>query len=464
MALWTFKEIATALKVEPLLAEDIHGISIDSRQVSPGDLFIAIDGAQNDGHQYVEMAFKKGAVGAIVHKKLPNMDQKRLFMVEDTQKALYQLADAARLRMMGKVIAITGSVGKTGLKECLAHILKGQGKIHYTQGNLNNHFGLPLTLCRMPKDTDYGIFEIGMNHAGEITPLVQLLNPHIAAITAIAEAHAEFFDGARDIAKAKAEIFLGFEGEGRVLLPGDDEQADYLTQCAIDADVSTIATFGTTTNRNYCARNIKIDLQGSQFDVVMSYEGLSHNFKAHTQTWGRHYVLTAIAALGLVHLAEGDVEKAVERLAAFTNPKGRGAILQTQLQGKPLTLIDDAYNANESSMKAALSLFENSEIPQSTRYAILGEMLELGIKSADAHLALRESILKANLNHLWLVGTDIYPLYQVLKNDMDVTYKENIKDILPHITETLPANAWLLVKGSHGSHVYKLVEEINKNQ
>lgn len=464
MALWTFKAIAAALKTEPLLTEEVHGISIDSRQITQGDLFIAIDGAQNDGHQYVEMAFKKGAVGAIVHKEVPNVDQNRLFMVEDTQKALYQLADAARNRMMGKIIAITGSVGKTGLKECLAHILSGQGEIHYTQGNLNNHFGLPLTLCRMPKETDYGIFEIGMSHAGEITSLVQLLNPHIAAITAIAEAHAEFFDGPQDIAKAKAEIFLGFEGEGRVLLPGDDEQADYLTQCAIDADVSTIATFGTTTNRNYCARNITMDLQGAYFDVVMSYEGFSRHFKARTQTWGRHYVLTAIAALGLVHLAEANIEKAIAHLATFTNPKGRGAMMQIKFQDKPITLIDDAYNANEASMRAALSLFENSAIKQSARYALLGEMLELGEKSADIHLALRESILKANLSHLWLVGKDMHLLYQALKDDISVTYKENIGDIQADIQNHLPADAWFLVKGSHGSYVYKLVEEITKNQ
>ncbi|MFV0431832.1 MAG: UDP-N-acetylmuramoyl-tripeptide--D-alanyl-D-alanine ligase [Alphaproteobacteria bacterium] len=458
MALWTFEEVADVLNLSPFSTKKIHNLSIDSRNIAKGDLFIAIKGDQFDGHDYVQMALKNGAAGAIVGKNMPNIDKNRLFIVEDTQKALYDLARAARSRMRGKIMAITGSVGKTGLKEAAAHILQGQGKIHYTEGNLNNHLGLPLSLCRMPRDTDFGIFEIGMNHAGEITPLVQLLRPHIAAITAIAEAHAEFFDGPQDIAKAKAEIFLGFEGEGRVLLPGDDDWADFLMQEAIDAGVSTIVTFGTTTNRNYCARRIELGLEGAKFDVHMGFGSFNENFKCYTKTWGYHYVLTAVAALGLVHLAGGDVHKANERLASFSNPKGRGEITQIPLKnGKNITLVDDAYNANEVSMKAALSVFESSQIPTENRYILLGEMLELGDKSEHAHMALKEHIIGANPQKLWLVGKAMQPLYEALKNDISVSYSEKIDDIMDEVQNDLTNQSWLLVKGSHGSYVYKMV-------
>ncbi len=458
MALWHFNEIAEAIGAENKGQAIIEGISIDSRSVKKGDLFIALAGEHFDGHNYVEAAFEKGAAAAIVHKKCTNIEPSKLLYVEDSQKALYDLAKAARLRAKARIVAITGSVGKTGLKEALGHILKGQGKIHYTLGNLNNHLGLPLSLARMPQDADFGIFEIGMNHSGEITPLVQLLNPHIAAITAIANAHTEFFASTKEIAKAKAEIFLGFSGEGRVLLPGDDEYYDDLLHYARHADVSVITSFGTNTLHDYAARHVDIQAKGSSFEAYIRQGTQSQIYKAQTAAWGQHYVLNAIAALGLVHLLGADMEKAVENLADFSNPKGRGQIINSRYNQIPFTLIDDAYNANEESMKASLSLFHSSEIAPQKRYAILGEMLELGEASKAAHLSLVEAIKQAKLEKLWLIGEAMQPLYDALKADMNVVYLPNIDEIIDNPKKVIQEDIWLLIKGSHGSNVHKIVD------
>ncbi len=459
-ALWHFGEVAQAVGAHNTHEGTIYGISIDSRAVKEGDLFIALAGDNFDGHNYVKAALKNGAAAAIIHKECAHIDSARLFWVEDTQKALYDLAKAARLRSKARIAAITGSVGKTGLKEALAHILEGQGNIHYTQGNLNNHLGLPLSLARMPKDTDFGLFEIGMNHSGEITPLVQLLKPHVAAITAIANAHSEFFASTKEIAKAKAEIFLGFSGEGRVLLPGDDEHYDDLLHYARHADISVITSFGTNTLHDYAARHIETHGHGSHFDAYIRSGNSSQIYKAKTAAWGHHYVLNAIAALGLVHLLGGDLEKAVSRLADFSNPQGRGQIIKACYGDISFTLIDDAYNANEESMKASLSLFHHSQTPPQKRYAILGEMLELGENSPAAHLALAESIKQAELEKLWLIGKAMQPLYAHLKDSMNVVYEESIAPIINHPESLIAADIWLLAKGSHGSQIHKIVDKL----
>lgn len=461
MALWSYNEVALATGAQISENNLIEGISIDSRHIKKGDLFIALEGVHHDGHNHIQSALDKGATAALVHKKCPHIPLKNLITVSDTQKALYDLAKAARLRSKGRIVAITGSVGKTGLKEALAHILQGQGHIHCTKGNLNNHLGLPLSLARMPQNADFGLFEIGMNHSGEITPLVQLLNPHVAAITAIAMAHAEFFDDIMDIAKAKAEIFLGFSGEGRVLLPGDDELYDYLFQMARHADASVITSFGTNTLHDYAARHIHIGLEGSHFDAYIRTGNHSQIHKVKTAAWGHHYVLNAIAALGLVHLLGADMEQAVERLSDFSNPKGRGEIIKTAYKGKNFTLVDDAYNANEESMKASLSLFKNSSIPPHKRYAILGEMLELGDKSLNAHLALVEPIKEAQIKKIWLIGEAMYPLVNELTPFMEVIYVQNIEGLLEKPELLLNDDIWLLAKGSHGSGVHKIVQKLS---
>ncbi len=462
MILWSFNEVALATKAEISENNLIKGLSIDSRTVKKGDLFIALQGEYHDGHDHIQSALDKGAVGALVHKKCPAIPNKNLITVHNTQKALYNLAKAARLRSSARIVAITGSMGKTGLKEAMAHILEGQSKVHYTEGNLNNHLGLPLTLARMPQDTDFGLFEIGMNHRGEITPLVQLLQPHIATITAIANAHSEFFASTKEIAKAKAEIFLGFAGEGRVLLPGDDEHYDYLFQMARHADVSVIKSFGTNTLHDYAARNIKTTLEGSFFDAYIGSGKYSEVHKTKTKAWGDHYVLNAIAALGLVHLIGADMKKAVENLADFSNPAGRGKIIKCTHNDISFTLVDDAYNANEESIKASLSLFHNSSIPAHKRFVVLGEMLELGEQSIVSHLALVEPIKQAQLERIWLIGENMYPLYGELKSHMDVTYLQNIESLLENPALLLEEDIWLLAKGSHGSGVHKIVKKLRE--
>ncbi len=457
MGLWTIKEIATATKANYTNNADIDNVCIDSRMVKAKDLFIAIKGAHSDGHDYVKAALDQGAAAAIVHKKIDGLDSSKLIIVNDTYQALLDLAKAARIRSHAKIVAITGSVGKTGLKDMLAAILELQGQCHKTTGNLNNHFGLPLSLCRMPKDTDFGIFEIGMNHAGEITPLVRLLSPHIAVITAIGHAHMEFFSSKQDIAAAKAEIMLGFQGEGRILLPGDDEEFEFLLQKAKQADVSVIKSFGSTTNHDYYGRNPLLSATQSRFDFGMQQQ----HFDVSLNAWGIHYVKTATAALGLVHMLHADMDKAIDALTTFENPKGRGRICPKQYNNQSFTMIDDAYNANLDSMKAALSIFSHSHINPQYRYAILGEMLELGEQSAAMHLALLKPILKAELAKIWLTGKNMQPLYEALKlQHADVTYYPDIQPLLDEPGIFAHQDAWILCKGSFGSNIWKIVEAI----
>lgn len=458
MSLWTVKEVADATKASYGNNADIDNICIDSRAAQAGDLFIAIDGEHSDGHDYVKAAFDKGAVAALVHKPIDNVDISKLIMVKDTYQALLNLAKAARIRSHAKIVAITGSVGKTGLKDMLAFALNTQGRCHKTIGNLNNHFGLPLSLCRMPKNTDFGIFEIGMNHAGEITPLVRLLMPHIATITAIGHAHMEFFNSKQDIAAAKAEIMLGFNGEGRILLPGDDEEFEFLLEKAKHADISVIKSFGSTTNHDYYGRNVSLSPVQSRFTFGMQQE----HFEVSLKAWGMHYVKTAVATLGLVHMLKADIHKAMEALSSFENPKGRGRICSKQYQNAQFTIIDDAYNANMDSMKAALSIFSHSEIAPSNRYAILGEMLELGKQSDNMHLALLEPILAAKLAKIWLVGTHMQPLYEALKlQHSNVTYYADVKPLLNDQSIFAHQDAWVLCKGSFGSNIWKIVESLS---
>ncbi len=457
MSLWTIKEVASATKSSYICDSNIDNIAIDSRSIQTGDLFIAIKGEHSDGHDYVKAALDQGAVAAIVHRSIDGVDSSKLIMVKNTYQALLDLAKAARIRSHAKIVAITGSVGKTGLKDMLASVLAKQGNCHKTIGNLNNHFGLPLSLCRMPKNTDFGIFEIGMNHAGEITPLVRLLMPHIAVITAIGHAHMEFFNSKQDIAAAKAEIMLGFQGEGRILLPGDDEEFEFLLQKARDADISVIKSFGSTTNHDYYGRNASLSATESHFNFSMQQQ----HFNVALKAWGAHYVKTATAALGLVHMLKADLHAAIESLRDFENPKGRGRVSQKQYNNQNFTIIDDAYNANMDSMKAALSIFSHSDIQPKHRYAILGEMLELGDQSEAMHLALLEPILQADLSKIWLIGEHMQPLYQTLKQQHShVEYYKNVQNLLDDPSIFAHNDAWVLCKGSFGSNIWKIVEHV----
>ncbi len=457
MRLWTIKEIAEATKATYTQDAEIFGVSIDSRQIKQGDIFIAIKGEQFDGHDYVQTALEQGAAAVLIQKEMPELDQSKLIMVEDTYKALWQLAKAARIRSRAKIVAITGSVGKTGLKDMLAHILGSQASCHKTMGNLNNHFGLPLSLCRMPKETEFGIFEIGMNHAGEITPLVRLLMPHIAVITNIGHAHMEFFDNIQAVASAKAEIMLGFNGEGRILLPGDNAEFEFLLSKAQEADISVIKSFGSTTNQDYYGRNLALNVNESRFKFGNGQEHFDVSLKA----WGAHYVQTATAALGVIHMLQLDLSKAIDVLKDFENPKGRGKISLIKHQDQQFHLIDDAYNANMDSMKAALSIFAHSDIDPKMRYGIFGEMLELGDHSETMHLTLIEPIMQANLAKIWLVGKAMEPLYNALKKQHDhIIYLENVQPLLDDFSGFAHQDIWLLCKGSFGSNIWKIVQQL----
>ena len=331
--LWTLDAFvdATGGKAQGDAGAEITGISIDSRTLSPGDAFIAIKGDRLDGHDYVAAALEAGASLALVAaerlSELPS--QGRYVVVEDPLEAMRRLGIAARDRSSARIVAVTGSVGKTGTKEALRLTLEPSGKVHASVASFNNHWGVPLTLARMPADTEFGVFEIGMNHADEIRPLVKMVRPHVAVITTVQPVHLEFFDSVEQIAKAKAEIFEGLEPGGVAILNRDNRQFDLLKFLASTAGVGQIHTFGESPEADSHLEKMVAFPGGSSVDARILGQEITYKIGAA----GRHHVKNSLAVLTAVHDLGADLAKAGLALDAMRSPKGRGAVTRLPVQG-----------------------------------------------------------------------------------------------------------------------------------
>ncbi|MEZ5648413.1 MAG: UDP-N-acetylmuramoyl-tripeptide--D-alanyl-D-alanine ligase [Alphaproteobacteria bacterium] len=360
-ALWTHETIVTAINSADVRPFSATGVSIDSRTVMPGDLFVALKGPRFDGHDFVEEAFKKGAVAAIVEENYKNSTNKGvLLQIEDTMKALRDLATAARARSRAKIIAVTGSVGKTSTKEMIKLALAQSGETYANVGNLNNDIGLPLSLARLPTDAVYAIFELGMNHPGELAPLSDLLRPHLAVITTVEAVHIEFFTSEEAIADEKAEVMSGLEVGGAVVLNRDNRHFMRLLGAAKGFGVSHVIDFGS--HSEAAVRLLDYSLHGNSSAVSASIEGKYVEYGLAAP--GRHWISNSLAALAAVHGIGGNIDKAAVALAKLEAPKGRGQHRQIALPaygtGAFLTLIDEAYNASPASVCAALSVLERT--------------------------------------------------------------------------------------------------------
>jgi UDP-N-acetylmuramoyl-tripeptide--D-alanyl-D-alanine ligase len=464
--LWTTAEMVAVMDGRPsgqTLPEGVTGISIDSRSISPGEAFFAIKGDRVDGHDFATTAVANGAALMVVSEaKLPALGRLTvpMIVVEDVLLALGKLAVAARARSHGQIVAVTGSVGKTTTKEILRAVLSPSGKVHAAVASFNNHWGVPLTLARMPADAAFGVFEIGMNHADEIRPLVKMVRPHVAVITTIAAAHLGHFKNLDEIAAAKAEIFEGLEPGGVALLNRDIKQYGYLERMAQEAGVETVLTFGQHAKADFQLADFEGTADGSTIWAVLGSETVEVQIGAP----GRHIAENAIACLGVVALFGANLEAARAALADIRPVKGRGERHRLGLGEGHLTLIDESYNANPASMRAAIALLATSE-PElaGRRIAVLGDMLEMGEFSASVHEDLAGPLLAAGIEHVWLAGAEMAALRDALPDSVQVEYRPATAELVDHVVRSVIPGDVLMVKSSLGLGFGKIVAALIDN-
>ncbi len=457
--LWTMPDLIAAMHARPIgnLPAGITGISIDSRSISRGEAFFAIKGDRVDGHDYASVALANGASMLVVSEgKLPAMGRlvAPMLVVDDVLAAMVRLGMAARDRSRAKVIAVTGSVGKTTTKEMLRHVLSACGTVHASAASFNNHWGVPLTLARMPENTDFGVFEIGMNHPDEIRPLVKMVRPHIAIVTTVAAAHLGNFRDLDEIAAAKAEIFEGVSPGGHAIINLDNDKYPLLEAAAQAAGVAHVHGFGSDARADFRLAEYVAD--GASGQLWASVAG--HTYEVTLGAPGRHIAENAVAVLGAAHLAGADMPAVVEAMASLTPEKGRGRRYRLSVGGGTATLIDESYNANPASMRAAIALLRDAA-PQGEgrRIAVLGDMLEMGVHSAEVHADLSGPLMASGIRSIWLAGPEMASLRDSLSGDLDVVHAENVDALLPMVVKSLRPGDVIMVKSSNGTGSGRIV-------
>ncbi len=456
--LWTASEAARATGGKALGAWQASNVSIDSRSVEPGAIFIALQGAR-DGHEYVAEALAKGAAAAMVTRVPPRLaDNAPLLIVEDTQAGLENLARAARARVDAVVLGVTGSVGKTGTKEMLRTALGNQGRVHAAERSLNNHLGVPLTLARMPRDTGYAVLEIGMNHPGEIAPLARLARLDVAVITAVAPVHLAAFANVDEIARAKAEIFDGLKPGGGAVINRDTETFGILRRAAAAAG-ARILTFGASADSGFRCRSIRVD--GNATTVEASAGGAGLKFRLGAP--GRHLAFNALAVLAAVDAAGADATKAARALARWRVPPGRGSRFRVHpVPGNSgwIEVVDESYNANPTSMGAAFDVLAMSTPTGGRRIAILGDMLELGRDEIALHAGLARHPAMGGIDVVHTVGSLMRALHAELPDDRSGEWFESAEALADRVAGLLDIGDVAMVKGSAATGLGRVVEAI----
>ncbi len=462
--LWTIDEFMSAIDGRPVgeMPEGVDGISIDTRTLEKGDAFFAIKGENMDGHDYLANAMRAGAAVAVVDEtKLVSLGSLKmpLLVVSDVLAAMQRLGQVARMRSKAQIIAVTGSVGKTSTKEMLRSVLGATGKVHASAASYNNHWGVPLTLARMPRDARFGVFEIGMNNPGEITPLVAMVRPHIAIITNIAAAHIGAFDTIEDIARAKAEIYTGVVPGGYALINHDDRRYTLLRDLANEASIEHLNSFGTKRGSEFWIREMVPSSEGTKMSVRLNGET---DVEYEVNLPGEHMAMNSAAVLGAAVLAGADLDKTKDAFGKLTPTEGRGARYVLGGSGAMgITVIDESYNANPASMEAGLKLLANFEgVKTKRRIAVLGDMLELGRQSKKLHEALAAPISAAGVDLVFLVGPEMEHLCKILPKDKLGGYFKDAATLIPRLKETMKAGDVLMLKASKSVGFAKVVEEL----
>ena len=457
--LWSMSDLvaATDATVDGAAPEGITGISIDTRTLAQGDLFVALCD-QRDGHDFVEAAFKAGAAAALVSRMYARRaGDGALLRVEDPLAALTRLGQAARIRSNARIVAVTGSVGKTGTKEMLRIALDELGKTHAAEKSFNNHWGVPLTLARMPADAEFGVFEIGMNHAGEIAPLAQMVRPHVVVITTVEPVHIENFpNGIDGVAEAKAEILTGLVPGGTAVLPKDSAHFDMLRERAT-ALGANVRSFGFVDGAD--VRALQVELSPSGSSVIAGLDTRRFPYKLGAP--GEHYVRNSLAVLAAILGLKADAMRTLPALARIAAPAGRGARHVLALEGGNALLIDESYNANPASVRAALATLGMTPREEyARRVAVLGDMLELGEAAAELHRGLKEGVDAAGVDLVLACG----PMMRLLLSDLDGAkqgaWAETSAGLVEPLLGAVKAGDVVMIKGSLGSRMAPLVEAL----
>src|SRR5262245_12270725 len=461
-ALWTLDALSTAMRAERAgsLPAELSGVSIDSRSLAKGDAFFAIQGENRDGHDFVESALKSGAgLAVIASGQQMRFAGAPLLIVPDVLEGLRDLARAARARMHGKVVAVTGSVGKTGTKDALRLALSADGETHTSIASYNNHWGVPLSLARCPEGAKYAVFEIGMNHAGEITPLTKLVRPRVAIITGIEPVHLEYFGSVEKIADAKAEIFAGVEADGAAVLNRDNGQYARLAAAAKTAKIGRIISFGEHADAD--ARLLRVSLHTDYSAVEARILGQVVTYKLGAP--GRHLVLNSLAVLSAVSLVGADLALSALALGNLRPASGRGARIVLTVPGGNALLIDESYNANPASMRAAIALLGQATIgKRGRRVAVLGDMLELGASGPELHRALADPIEAAGIDVVFCSGPLMQVLWEALPSHVRGGYAETAAGLEASVLDAVRAGDAIMVKGSLGSKMGPIVKALER--
>ena len=454
--LWTAQEIAEATGGSVHGGFEANGVAFDSREIEGGELFVAMKGELTDGHNFLDRAFASGAAGALVSQEIsqPHVH------VSDTTQALNDLGRASRSRSQARICGVTGSVGKTGTKEALFAALdrSAPGRAHRSVKSYNNHTGVPLSLARMPREARYGVFEMGMNHAGELAALTQHARPHVAIVTAIAPAHREFFASDEEIADAKGEIFQGLEKGGTALVPFDSPHRDRLIAAARPHGAK-ILTFGFGAGADIRAREwIGAASGGTLVSAVLPTAELTYTISQP----GEHWVSNSLAVLGAVEALGGDLAAAGLALADMAGLKGRGERHRVALGGGEALLIDESYNANPSSMRATLKTLAAEKV-SGRRIAVLGSMKELGRESDEFHAGLAEPVA-ACVDYVILVGQEMEALAKALGQKVNMTHVPDAASAIHPLREAVRPGDAVLVKGSNSVRLAALVEALTSGK
>lgn len=454
-ALWSAAEIAEATGGKASTGFAASGVAFDSREVGQGDLFVALSGESTDGHRFLDGAFANGAEGALTERAI---DQPHI-LVPDTAQALRALGGAARARVEAKIIGVTGSAGKTGTKEMLFAALdrSSRGRAHRSLKSYNNHVGVPLSLARMPRDTAFGIFEMGMNHSGELSDLTQLVRPDIAIVTTIAPAHVEFFPDEVAIARAKAEIFEGLTDGGTAIIPRDSPHFELLRDAAFDQGAKIIS-FGFHEHADARAVETLDRPAGSHVTAQIGGAMLCYRISQP----GRHIVANSLAVLAAVEAVGGDLASAGLALAELQGLAGRGARHEIPHAGGTILLIDESYNANPASMKAAIAALASA--PRDRRIAVLGGMKELGVKSEGYHAEIAPLLAEAKIDDAIFVGPEFEKLVEKLGTGLEgparFAHCEDADEAIRLLAGRIEGGEAVLVKGSNSVGLSRLVSAL----
>jgi UDP-N-acetylmuramoyl-tripeptide--D-alanyl-D-alanine ligase len=460
-ALWTADELVAATdgKIVGTVGKLLNGVSIDTRTIADGDIFVAIKGESHDAHDFVVKALGAGAGLAIVSRVSDEMKAAGplLVVINDPLRGLERIGRASRKRSPARIVAVTGSVGKTSTKEMLRVALAASGATHASAASFNNHWGVPLTLARMPRECAYGVFEIGMNHAGEITPLVDMVKPHAAIITNVAPVHIGNFNSVDEIADAKAEIFSGVVAGGYAVINRDNAFFDHLAAAARAHGVENVVTFGTHEKAD--VRSERVVLHETCCCVTADVMGEKLIYKLGMP--GAHMALNSLAVLAAVKLMGADLARASLALAVAEASKGRGVQQYFKIDGGSFLLIDESYNANPVSMAAALALLSRAKLGKGgRRIAVLGDMLELGAHGPSLHEGLAKELDANQVNALYAVGPLMTNLWDKTPESMRGAYAVNSADLRDGLLDSVQPGDVIMIKGSLGSRMGPLVDAI----